>query len=129
MAPELAFAPCRAAPVCRRLGPEGRYPKDNLAGRIPVPRMTPALRAAVRCITMKSDFFARRALLILCVLFFLIPFAMRGARMSWERMENNVRDWLPGRFEETQELAWFGQHFRRRAVVGGAHLGGLFGAG
>lgn len=60
---------------------------------------------------MKSDFFARRALLILCVLFFLIPFAMRGARMSWERMENNVKDWLPGTLEETQELAWFGQHF------------------
>jgi predicted RND superfamily exporter protein len=60
---------------------------------------------------MKSDFFARRALLILCVLCFLIPFAMRGARMSWERMENNVKDWLPNTVEETKELAWFGQHF------------------
>jgi hypothetical protein len=60
---------------------------------------------------MKSDFFARRALLILCVLCFLIPFAMRGARMSWERMENNVKDWLPDTVEETKELAWFGQHF------------------
>jgi len=60
---------------------------------------------------MKSDFFARRALLILCVLFFLVPFAMRGARMSWERMENNVKDWLPQTLEETQELAWFGRHF------------------
>lgn len=60
---------------------------------------------------MKSDFFARRALLILCVVFFLIPFAMRGARMSLERMENNVKDWLPDSFDETRELAWFARHF------------------
>ena len=63
------------------------------------------------CLTMKSDFFARRAVLILCVMFFLIPFAMRGARMSLERMENNVKDWLTDSFEETQELAWFARHF------------------
>jgi len=60
---------------------------------------------------MKSDFFARRALLILCVVFFLIPFALRGARMSLERMENNVKDWLPDSFTETRELAWFARHF------------------
>jgi uncharacterized protein len=60
---------------------------------------------------MKSDFFARRALLILCVVFFLVPFALRGARMSLERMENNVRDWLPDSFDETRELTWFAQHF------------------
>ncbi len=45
---------------------------------------------------MKSDFFARRALLILCVVFFLDPLCARAARMSLERMENNVKDWLPG---------------------------------
>jgi len=44
-------------------------------------------------------------------MFFLIPFAMRGARMSLERMENNVKDWLPDSFEETRELAWFAKHF------------------
>ena len=60
---------------------------------------------------MKSDFFARRGLLILCVVFFLVPFGLRGARMSLERMENNVKDWLPDSFEETQELAWFAKHF------------------
>ena len=26
-------------------------------------------------------------------------------------MENNVKDWLPDSFEETQELAWFAKHF------------------
>lgn len=60
---------------------------------------------------MNSDFFARRAVLILCVLFFLIPFGLRGARMSLERMENNVKDWLPDSFAETQELEWFAKHF------------------
>ena len=60
---------------------------------------------------MKSDFFARRGLLILCVVFFLVPFGLRGARMSLERMENNVKDWLPDDFPETRELEWFGKHF------------------
>ena len=60
---------------------------------------------------MKSDFFARRALLILCVVFFLVPFGLRGARMALERMENNATHWLPDRYEESQELAWLGQHF------------------
>jgi predicted RND superfamily exporter protein len=60
---------------------------------------------------MKSTFFARYALLILCVIFFLVPFALRGSRMSLERMENNVKDWLPDSFEETKELAWFAKHF------------------
>ena len=31
--------------------------------------------------------------------------------MSLERMENNVKDWLPGSFEETKELTWFAKHF------------------
>ena len=26
-------------------------------------------------------------------------------------MENNVKDWLPDSFTETQELAWFARHF------------------
>ncbi|MAR13092.1 MAG: hypothetical protein CL681_24380 [Blastopirellula sp.] len=60
---------------------------------------------------MKPTFFARRGLLILCVVFFLIPFALRGARMSLERMENNVKDWLPADFPETEVLTWFSQHF------------------
>ncbi len=49
--------------------------------------------------------------MILCVVFFLIPFGLRGARMSLERMENNVKDWLPSSFEETQELTWFAKYF------------------
>ncbi len=59
----------------------------------------------------KTNFYAHYGLLILCVVFFLVPFGLRGARMALERMENNVKDWLPRDFEETQELAWFAQRF------------------
>lgn len=60
---------------------------------------------------MKSTFFARFALPILCVVFFMTPFALRGARMGIQRMKNNVKDWLPADFPETVELEWFGRHF------------------
>ncbi|MFV1964965.1 MAG: RND family transporter [Pirellulaceae bacterium] len=67
---------------------------------------------------MKPSFLARpvrlfgsTAVLVLCVIFFLTPFALRGARMSIERMENNVKDWLPSDFPETRDLEWFGKHF------------------
>lgn len=61
--------------------------------------------------SMKRSFFARYSLLILCVVFFLVPFALRGARLSLERMENNVKDWLPSSFKETDELSWFARNF------------------
>lgn len=67
---------------------------------------------------MSSSFFSRpvrpfgtRAVLILCAVFFLTPFALRGARMAVERMENNIKDWLPSDFPETSDLEWFGAHF------------------
>jgi predicted RND superfamily exporter protein len=55
--------------------------------------------------------FGNVSVLILCVVFFLTPFSLRGARMSLMRMENNVKDWLPSYFAETKELEWFGKHF------------------
>ncbi len=60
---------------------------------------------------MNRSFFARWGLWILCLVFFLVPFALRGARMAVERLENNVKDWLPPSFAETSELTWFGKHF------------------
>lgn len=57
------------------------------------------------------SFFARFALLLLCMIFFLTPFALRGARMGLEGMKNNVKDWLPSDFPETVDLEWFGRHF------------------
>ncbi len=60
---------------------------------------------------MKPTFFARRSLLILAIVLFLVPFALRGARMSAQRMKNDVKDWLPAGFVETQQLDWFRGHF------------------
>ena len=55
--------------------------------------------------------FGNVAVLILCVVFFLVPFAMRGARLSIQDMKNDVKDWLPRDFRETEELAWFKDNF------------------
>ncbi len=67
---------------------------------------------------MKEPFFARRsflglpnALIILMIVFFVFPFAGRGARMALRKTENNVKDWLPDSFRETEELAWFARRF------------------
>ena len=59
----------------------------------------------------KPSFFARRSLIILMIVFFLVPFAMRGARLAIQGMKNDVKDWLPKEFRETTELEWFRDHF------------------
>lgn len=51
------------------------------------------------------------ALPILLVVFFLVPFAMRGARVSVKNMKNEVTEWLPKNFQESHEMAWFWRHF------------------
>ena len=66
---------------------------------------------------MKRTFFARYALLIICVVCFFGPFSLRGARMSMQRMTNRVKDWLPSDFAETAELEWFGRHFMGEQFV------------
>lgn len=50
-------------------------------------------------------------MLVLCMVFFLLPFALRGARMAINDMQNNVADWLPGHFPETVDLAEFRKYF------------------
>ena len=59
----------------------------------------------------RSTFFGRTALGILMIVFFLVPFAMRGARVSVQNMRNDVKDWLPSTFRETKEMDWFWKHF------------------
>ncbi|MFT7638813.1 MAG: putative RND superfamily exporter protein [Pirellulaceae bacterium] len=59
----------------------------------------------------QKSFFARHALTILMIVFFLVPFTLRGARYALQRMKNDVKDWLPAHFDETRELTWFGEHF------------------
>ncbi len=48
---------------------------------------------------------------------FFVPFGLRGARMGMKEMRNDVKDWLPDRFEETAELEAFREHFKGGAFV------------
>src|SRR5438874_5434770 len=65
----------------------------------------------------RPTFFARRAILILVVVFFFVPFALRGARMAVQGMKNDVKDWLPKDFEETKDLEEFRQYFLSEQFV------------
>ena len=65
----------------------------------------------------KPTFFSRRALVILIVVFFLVPFALRGARMALQGMKNDVKDWLPKEFAETKDLDEFREHFLSEQFV------------
>jgi predicted RND superfamily exporter protein len=60
---------------------------------------------------MKQTFYARHAILILMIVFFCVPFGLRGARQALQGMKNDVRDWLPAEYGETGELVWFKDHF------------------
>ena len=59
----------------------------------------------------KSALGIPNALILLMLVFFFVPFGFRGARMALQRTENNVKDWLPSDFRETEELAWFAKRF------------------
>lgn len=59
----------------------------------------------------RLPFFGNRAMLILCCVFFLLPFMLRGAREAIVGIKNDVADWLPESFEETKQLRFFREHF------------------
>ena len=59
----------------------------------------------------KIPMFGTVAMLILCIVCFLLPFAGRGAKLSISSMVNNVADWLPQHYQETKELQEFKKYF------------------
>src|SRR5215510_2843042 len=65
----------------------------------------------------RPTFFARRAILILVIVFFFVPFALRGARMAVQGMKNDVKDWLPRELEETKDLDEFRRYFLSEQFV------------
>ena len=65
----------------------------------------------------RPTFFARRSLFILVVVFFFVPFALRGARMAMQGMKNDVKDWLPKDLQETQDLDEFRRYFLSEQFV------------
>ena len=46
-----------------------------------------------------------------------MPSVFRAARLSLEKKENDVKDWLPSDFPETAELSWFAEHFAGESFV------------
>src|SRR3954447_17079550 len=65
----------------------------------------------------RPTFFARRAILILVIVFFFVPFALRGARMAVQGMKNDIKDWLPKEFAETKDLDEFRRYFLSEQFV------------
>jgi uncharacterized protein len=59
----------------------------------------------------RIPFFGNRAMMIMCLIFFLLPFVLRGTRESVDNIKNDVADWLPETFAETQDLKFFSHHF------------------
>ena len=74
-----------------------------------------------RFFSIPVPFVGSVAMLLLCTVFFLLPFALRGAKLALADMQNNVADWLPADYPETQELAEFRKYFfgDQFAVVSG----------
>ena len=59
----------------------------------------------------KVNYFGNIAFLIICAICFCLPFALKGARMSLDNMQNNVADWLPDHYPETKDLKEFRKYF------------------
>ncbi len=59
----------------------------------------------------RVPYFGNRAVLILCMIFFLYPFGTYGAKLALQGMKNDMKDWLPDGFTETKDLAWAGRYF------------------
>jgi predicted RND superfamily exporter protein len=60
---------------------------------------------------MRNEFFKRYGFRILVVIFFLLPFVWMGTKRTLMSNSNNVADWLPNSFVETQQYQWFLKNF------------------
>jgi len=66
---------------------------------------------AKRFYSIQIPIFGSVAMLLMCIILFLLPFALRGARLGLKDMQNNVADWLPQDYPETQDLKEFRKYF------------------
>ncbi|MDR0611510.1 MAG: MMPL family transporter, partial [Planctomycetaceae bacterium] len=60
---------------------------------------------------MRNEFFNRYGFRILVIIFFLLPFVWMGTKRTLMSNSNNVADWLPNYFVETQQYQWFLKNF------------------
>ncbi len=63
------------------------------------------------------SFYARWGFSILMLAAFLLPVVGIGAFQAMRSNTNDVREWLPKEYQETEEYAWFQQHFGNEEFV------------
>ena len=59
----------------------------------------------------QGSFYQRRGAAILVVAALLVPLIGWGVQRAILSNSNDVRDWLPAEYPETQQYSWFTEHF------------------
>ncbi|RMG02889.1 MAG: hypothetical protein D6741_03045, partial [Planctomycetota bacterium] len=60
---------------------------------------------------VRRTFFSRYGVTILTIVSFLIPIMWVGTERSLSSNKNDVKNWLPDRYEETSVFEWYRSHF------------------
>jgi predicted RND superfamily exporter protein len=66
---------------------------------------------------MKNLFFSRNALKLLMLVTFLLPIVLLGAKITLRGNRNDVKEWLPASYRETDEYKWFQKNFANEMFV------------
>jgi uncharacterized protein len=66
---------------------------------------------------MKNTFFSRNALKLLMLVTFLLPIILLGAKITLRGNRNDVKEWLPASYRETDEYKWFQKNFTNETFV------------
>ncbi len=66
---------------------------------------------------MKNTFFSRNALKIMMAVTFVLPIVLLGARTTLRGNRNDVKEWLPASYRETDEYKWFQKNFANETFV------------
>ncbi len=66
---------------------------------------------------MLNKFFVRHSFKVILVVLFLLPVLGRGAHKALMSNDNDVHDWLPNTYAETQDFSWFQGHFDNETFV------------
>ncbi|QDV22694.1 efflux RND transporter permease subunit [Aureliella helgolandensis] len=66
---------------------------------------------------MAECFSNRTRLRVFATFVLLAPLIVYAADLAVKSNSNNVMDWLPESFQETQDLKWFGEHFGTDAML------------
>src|SRR4029079_5654772 len=66
---------------------------------------------------MKPSFYARYSLLIAAITLFLLPFAVVGALNAKKANKNDVKNWIPEEYPETQTYRAFRKQFQGEEFI------------